>query len=179
MLLVDHDQPDVVERREHRRSRPDAHARLAAAQPQPLVAALAPTEAGVEHRDDVAEPGLEPSHGLRRERDLGHQDDRGPPGRERGLDRLEVHLGLARAGHAVEQEPPPGALIAAQSGQDRVQRVALLARQLRHAIEAAPHGPDDRPRHPVHRREPDQPTRFEAAQCVPPLRLDRGGSLAL
>ena len=40
VLLVDHDQSEVGDRREHRRARPDAHARLPPAQPQPLVAAL-------------------------------------------------------------------------------------------------------------------------------------------
>ena len=50
MLLVDHDQPEVVERREHGRARADAHARLAAAQPPPLVVALALRQPRVQHR---------------------------------------------------------------------------------------------------------------------------------
>jgi hypothetical protein len=41
VLLVDDDQPEVVERCEHGRARADADARLAAAQPPPLVVALA------------------------------------------------------------------------------------------------------------------------------------------
>ena len=41
VLLVDDDQPEVVERREHGRARADADARLAAAHPPPLVVALA------------------------------------------------------------------------------------------------------------------------------------------
>ena len=51
MLLVDDDQPEVAQRREDRRARADAHARLAAAQPLPLVVALAQPELRVQHRD--------------------------------------------------------------------------------------------------------------------------------
>ncbi len=40
---------------------------------------------------------------LRRERDLGHQDQRLAALADRLGDRLEIDLGLARAGHAVEQ----------------------------------------------------------------------------
>ena len=85
VLLVDDDQADVGKRCEHRRARPDAHARLARAQPQPLVVPLALTEPGMEHRDHVAEPRLEPSDGLGRERDLGDEHDRAAAGRERRL----------------------------------------------------------------------------------------------
>ncbi len=71
MLLVDDDQAYVCKWREHRRARPDADARLARAKPEPFVVPLALTEPGVEHRDHIAEPCLEPSDGLRREADLG------------------------------------------------------------------------------------------------------------
>ena len=107
VLLVDDDQADVGERREHRRSRAHADARLPGPQPEPLVVPLALAEPGMEHRDDVAEPRLEAPDGLGRERDLGDEHDRAAPGGERLLDRPQVHLGLARAGDAVEQEPPP------------------------------------------------------------------------
>ena len=50
MLLVDHDQPEVVERREHGRARAHAHARLAAAHAPPLVVALARRQPRVDHR---------------------------------------------------------------------------------------------------------------------------------
>ena len=93
MLLVDDDQPEVAERREHGRAGADADARLAGAQAQPLVVALALPERRVQHRDDVAEAGLEAPTGLRRERDLGHQHDRAasglraPPGPRAGRPR--------------------------------------------------------------------------------------------
>ena len=94
MLLVDDDQADVGERREHRRARPDADARLARAQPEPLVVALALTEPRVQHRDDVAEARLEPPDGLGREADLGHEHDRAAAGGER---RLRPRAGTPRS----------------------------------------------------------------------------------
>ena len=60
MLLVDDDQPEVGDRREDRRARADADPRLAAAQPVPLVAALARAQPRVQHRDPVAEARAEP-----------------------------------------------------------------------------------------------------------------------
>ena len=59
MLLVDHDQPEVADRREDGRARADRDARLARAQPPPLVVALALAERGVQQRDRVAEARLE------------------------------------------------------------------------------------------------------------------------
>ena len=84
VLLVDDDQPDVGQRREHRRARPDADPGLAVAQAQPLVVSLALAEPRVQHRDDVAQPGPEPRQRLRRQCDLGDEHDRGSrpaPGR--------------------------------------------------------------------------------------------------
>ena len=52
----------------------------------------------------VAEARAEARHELRRERDLRHQHQRALPGAARGGDDAQVHLGLARPGHAVEQE---------------------------------------------------------------------------
>ena len=75
MLLVDDDQPEVGDGREHRRARADRDARLARAQPPPLVVALALAERRVQQRDGVAEARLEARDGLRRERDLGHEHD--------------------------------------------------------------------------------------------------------
>src|SRR5262249_25686020 len=55
VLLVDDDQPDVLDRREPGRARPDAHAGLTRPQPRPLVVALARRQARVQHGDGVAE----------------------------------------------------------------------------------------------------------------------------
>ena len=103
MLLVDHDQREVADRGEDGRARADADERLPVAQPQPLVAALAGGEGRVQDRDPVAEAGPEPGDRLRREADLGDEDDRPPSALERRLDRGEVDLGLARPGDAVKE----------------------------------------------------------------------------
>src|SRR6201995_332368 len=51
----------------------------------------------------LPEAGGEPGDRLRREADLGDEDDRPAPALERRLDRRQVDLGLARAGDAVEE----------------------------------------------------------------------------
>ena len=48
-----------------------------------------------------------PLHRLRCQRNLRDEHDRATTGLERGLDSLQVHLGLARSGDPVEQELPP------------------------------------------------------------------------
>ena len=103
VLLVDDDQAEVADRGEDGRARADADARLAAAQPPPLVVALAGGEGRVEDREAVAEAGAEAGHRLRGEADLGDEDDRAPAPLQRRLDRRQVDLGLARAGDAVQQ----------------------------------------------------------------------------
>ena len=65
VLLVDHDQPEVRDRREHRGAGTDAHPGVALAQPAPLGVALGLGEAGVEHRHRVAEPFEKAPHDLR------------------------------------------------------------------------------------------------------------------
>ena len=58
----------------------------------------------MEDRDPVAEAGAEAADGLRRQPDLGDEHDRAQPPLERRVARLEVHLGLAAAGRAVQEE---------------------------------------------------------------------------
>ena len=103
VLLVDHDQAEVADRREDRRARADRDPRLAGAQAAPLVVALALAERRVQQRDRVAEARLEAPDGLRRERDLGHEHDHALAALERRGGRAQVDLGLARAGDAVQQ----------------------------------------------------------------------------
>src|SRR5207342_179679 len=76
VLLVDDDQAEVANRGEDGGAGPDTDARLAAAQPPPLVVALAGGEGRVEDGEAVAEAGTEASHRLRGEADLGDEDDR-------------------------------------------------------------------------------------------------------
>ena len=103
MLLVDDDQPEVLDRREHGRPGPHAHARLAIAQAPPLGVALAGRQLGVQHGNRLAEAFDEAPDDLRRECDLGHEHDRPPALLERCGGGAQIDLCLARAGDSVEQ----------------------------------------------------------------------------
>jgi len=70
----------------------------------PLVVTFAFPQAAVEHRDVRLEPGVEPAHGLRRQRYLRHEDDGVPALCEGVFDGLKVYLGLAGTGDAAQQE---------------------------------------------------------------------------
>ena len=104
MLLVDHHQPEVGDRGEDGRARPDRDARLPRTQPPPLVVALALRQGGVQERDHVAEARPEAADGLRGERDLRDEDDRAAPPRQGLGDRAQVDLRLPRARHPVQEE---------------------------------------------------------------------------
>ena len=91
----------------------------------------------MEDRDAVAEPPGEASDELRRERDLGHQDDRAASRGQRRLDEADVDLGLAAAGDAVQQEGREG-LRRERRAQDG-ERLRLRAREDRRGV-AAPRG---------------------------------------
>ena len=79
-------------------------------------------QGAVQHRDGVAEAADEPRRRLRCQRDLRHQHDRAPAALEHPLDHLQVHLGLARAGDAVQQHL---ALAAVHGGHASVDRGPL------------------------------------------------------
>src|SRR5262249_13585186 len=124
MLFVDDDRTEVRERREDRRARADRDALASVLEREPLVVSLAVAEGTVQYRDLVAEDSAKAIDGLRRERDLRHQDDR----RLISLDhdapeQLDVDERLAAARDAVQQEN-----IAAASSRQRVDRRALCRR---------------------------------------------------
>ena len=104
MLLVDADEAEVRDRREDGGACTDDDGRLAGDDPLALVAALRLGQAGVQHGDPVAEAGLEASQRLRRQGDLGDEHDRALAPFEGGGAGLEIHLGLAAAGCAGEQQ---------------------------------------------------------------------------
>ncbi len=133
VLLVDHDQAEVADGSEDGRARPDADARLAAAQPPPLVVALARGEGRVEHREAIAQPRPKAGHRLRGEADLRHQDDRPPAAGESGLDRSQVDLGLAGAGDAVQEQLPRHPGFAVERGDDLGDGALLLVEEPRPA----------------------------------------------
>ena len=154
---------------------PDADARLAAAQAPPLVVALAVGERRVQDGDAVAEPGPEAGHRLRREADLGDEDDRRAAAGERRLDRGEVDLGLARAGDAVQEELAFGAGDAVDRGDDLLGRPLLLGQQLRPLRLGADRAVLGRAPH-ARAAGRDQPALLEAAQDLA-VGADRGGEL--
>ena len=103
VLLVDDDQPKFPERQEKRRARAghDAHAAFGDLPPDPL--AHARRHVGMPFGGLGAEAVVEAFEEGLRQRDFRQQDEHLLAGIERRRDRLEIDLGLARAGDAVEQ----------------------------------------------------------------------------
>ena len=127
VLLVDTDQAEPRNRGEDGRARAHHDRRLACDDPLALVAPLRVGETGVEDRDAIAEAGLEAAERLRRQRDLGHEDDRAAAAFERRRTRLQVDLRLAAAGRAGEEEVAAGSV---QSLDEPLERALLRLRQL-------------------------------------------------
>ena len=103
MFLVDHDQAQFGERQEQRRAGANHDAYPPLCNRPPGLAAFQAGQTGVPGRRRRAEPILEAFQPLRRERDLGQQDQHLPVGGEGCRDCLEIDLGLARARHTIEQ----------------------------------------------------------------------------
>ena len=76
VLLVDHDDSEVLERSEERAARTHRDGRIARAQALPLLEALARAESAVQDRHPVSEAGPQPRHELVRQGDLRHQQQR-------------------------------------------------------------------------------------------------------
>ena len=106
VLLVDDDEPQVRNRREHRGAGADDDPRVALPHAPPLVVPLPRRELAVQHRHRPPEARARRAHEHRRQADLGHEDDRPPAPREGRLDGAEVDLRLPAARHAVEEERP-------------------------------------------------------------------------
>ena len=104
MLLVHDDEADVGERGEERRARTHDDVGRAGTHHVPLVEPLAGGEARVQDGHVIAEAAAEAAHRLGRERNLGHEDDGPLALLAHALDGAEVDLGLARAGHAVDDD---------------------------------------------------------------------------
>ena len=140
VLLVDHDQADVAHRCEDRAAGADDDPRLTPHDAVALVATLGATERGVQDRDDVAEALAEPTHGLRRERDLRDEHDRAAAAGERRGARLQVDLRLAAAGRPLEQHVLAAAGLErrddARDGRSLVGREALGLRLPRQRLAA-------------------------------------------
>ena len=103
LLLVENDETEVRQRREHRTARAEHDAYLAAPDALPLVIALRERQRAVQHHNICAELRGKAPHHLRRQRDLRHEQHRRPAARKRLLDEPEVDLCLAACGHAVKE----------------------------------------------------------------------------
>jgi hypothetical protein len=129
VLLVDDHESQVSERGEHRRAR--AHHDVERPLPRPLPgrAAIPDRQRGVQHADPFPEAGTKRGDHLVRERDLGNEDERLLAEPFARLGALEVHLGLAAPGHAVQEEP--GVRARAERVAHRCHRVLLRRREAR------------------------------------------------
>ena len=103
VLLVDDDEAELLVGQEQGRAGADDDARLPGGGRAPGPRALGRRERGVPFDRRAAEARREAVHELAGERDLGQHDERLAALLQRAGDRLEIDLGLARAGDAVEQ----------------------------------------------------------------------------
>ena len=128
VLLVDHDEAELGERREKRRARAQDDPRRARAEPFPLLVTLVRGEAGMENRHLVA-VALAHGGGERRDQgDLGHQEDHAATLSETVVSGSEIDLGLARAGDALDEKALVGAPI--ERGLERPQGIGLIRAQI-------------------------------------------------
>jgi hypothetical protein len=104
VLLVDHNQPYVVQRREDRRARTDHHSRMPANRRHPARPSLGHALRAMRDRDQRAEACAKRAHDFVRERDFGHHDQDVAPDRERARCKVQVNLGLTAGGDAPQQE---------------------------------------------------------------------------
>ena len=128
MLLVDHDQADVLERREHGRPRADDDVDVAAADALPLIVALAVGEAAVLDGDALAECLPEQERGGRRQRDFRNEHQHAAARCPDLRRQADVDFGLAAAGDAVQQRDVKRARIGEFA--EAAERLLLLACQL-------------------------------------------------
>ena len=119
VLLVDDDETEPIDGREHGRPRADDDARRTRRDPLALVTTLGIGEGRVEHGDAVAEARAEATDGLRREGDLGHEHDDSAAALERRRGGLEVDLRLPAPRRALEQDV---AAVSVQRGDDSRRR---------------------------------------------------------
>ncbi|MCY1284188.1 hypothetical protein D9M70_330820 [compost metagenome] len=127
MLLVDHDQRQRRQRCHHGHARAQHDAGLAAVSGQPLQAALLVGQAAVQHRQRQVREARGDAHlQLRRQVDFGnqHQHLGVRVALQQGLHGVQVDLGLAAAGDAVQQERSETLRFG-----DRLHRGALLVVQ--------------------------------------------------
>ena len=104
VLLIDDDQPEVVDRGEDCGAGPDDDTGLAARDSLALVTSLRLAERGMENRNTPSEACAEPAYRLRGKGDLRHQHDRASTTLEGSGARLKIDLGLPASRRAVKEE---------------------------------------------------------------------------
>jgi hypothetical protein len=129
VLLVHDDESKILHGRKNRRACPHDHPCLARREREPAVEPLTFAQVAVPHdrrmaRGNGREAAAQARDRLRREGDLGHEENHAAARRKRLRDGAQVNLGLARAGHAVEQMR--GKLLCGQARPDRGNGGALL-----------------------------------------------------
>ena len=130
VLLVHDQQPQVDEGQEQGRPRPDHDIAAARAYRFPDLSAAGRGDAGVPFGGGSTEPGGDPGDQILGQGDLGQQDQDlgrriGPQRPRRGL---QIGLGLARAGDAVEQEGGKAALARRRRDRGRRRRLVRIER---------------------------------------------------
>ena len=111
VFFIDHNQPQIGQRREHRQPRADQQFRFAGHCPQIVAAALAGGGLAVQHGGgDAGKTPRHALHQLRREIDFRQQKQHLPPRCQRLRGGFKIDFGFAAAGDAVEQK----SLISAQ-----------------------------------------------------------------
>ena len=140
MLLIDDDQPEIGERQEEGRARAHHHGGVAQCHGAPGLAPAARRELGMPFGGRGGEACGEPRVPLGAQRDFGEQDERLATRAERGGYGLEIDLGLARAGDAVEEGRRK--LLRCGPGGQLLGGRALLGRKRR--AEASGVGPGER-----------------------------------
>ncbi len=134
MLFVHDDETEAIERREDGRPRADDEVHLAAPDAMPLVVTLAAGERAVLDGDTVAKDAAEQRGDRRCECDLGdHQQDL-PARLACAPGETQVELGLAAAGHPVQQRDPE--LSGVGEREQLAGGAALLAGQLARGVVA-------------------------------------------
>ena len=103
VLLIDDNQAEIGVGQEQRRARADHDGNFAIGDRAPGARAPARRQFRMPFRRADAEAGGESVEELRRQRDFRHQDQALPAAADRIGHRLEIDLGLARAGDAVEE----------------------------------------------------------------------------
>ena len=117
LLLVQYDEAQPFQRGEHRRAGPQHHRSLAPADALILIPPLRQPQAAVQQRHLSAKVGGEPSHHLRGQGDLRHQDHHGLSLLQQGLCQTDIHQRLAAAGDALQKRHPgPARLRLAENG---------------------------------------------------------------